>query len=61
MALACDLPPARNSWVYLRDLPLEERRAAAAKAIKNEDDPIQRLLIRLTAENPGNLKAWVAP
>jgi hypothetical protein len=28
---------------------------------RKTDDPLERLRLRLIAEKPGNLKAWVAP
>ena len=42
-------------------MPLEERRQAAHVAMRAETDPWERFRIRLLAEDPGELIAWVAP
>lgn len=62
MSSSCLQPsPRRIIPVRVADVPLPKRRHAASVAIKHEDDEIERLRIRLLAENPGNLIAWIAP
>jgi hypothetical protein len=45
--------------VYLKDIPIEARRKAAWEVAKRIDDPLERLQVRLIAENPGKAIAWI--
>lgn len=53
--------PRRIIPVRVADVPIDKRRQAAHVAIKHEDDEYERLRIRLLAEHPGDLVAWIAP
>lgn len=53
--------PRRIITVRVADVPIDLRRHAANVAIKREQDEYERLRIRLIAENPGDLVAWIAP
>lgn len=53
--------PRRIIPVRVADVPIDLRRHAANVAIKREQDEYERLRIRLIAENPGDLVAWIAP
>lgn len=57
------LQPYRRRIVPVRvaDVPIAKRRQAARVAIRHEHDEYERLRIRLLAEHPGDLIAWVAP
>ena len=53
--------PRRIIPVRVADVPITKRRYAAQSAIKHEHDEYERLRIRLLAEHPGDLVAWIAP
>lgn len=56
-------PPDSRRIIPVRvaDVPLEERRKAAGVAARHEVDPYEAVRIRMVAEEPGDLIAWVAP
>jgi len=49
----------RTHPVRVADVPLHVRRRAAAEAIRHERDLVEALKIRMLAEHPGDLIAWV--
>ena len=44
----------------LADVPLEDRRAAAKRLMREESDLLMQIDIWRLAEKPGNLVAWIA-
>jgi hypothetical protein len=57
-----DPPDARRTcFVYVRDVPVEQRLNAARQAAKSARDNAERYKLIALALEPGDLGAWVAP
>jgi hypothetical protein len=56
------LPPdtRRIKPVRVADVPVSVRRRAASTAAKQEHSAQERLRLRMLAEDPGELIAWIA-
>lgn len=50
----------RLKRVKIADVPIDIRRHAAQRVCKEEHDAYQRLKVRMLAEDPGDLVAWIA-
>lgn len=61
MASCLEPSPRRTRRVLIRDVPLPVRRRAAWEAAMSTEDPLDKLRLRLLAEDPGDLAAYVKP